>query len=473
MSLMNTNTEEIRSRLKLFMGGSGGVDNWLAGISSDAIVSRIASLDTAPLSCSQMNQLLALSHQAELSEGAFRYYWLSKPQHSYDVTALPHYHPSYAEVDRILSLDQLVWGLYRLYFDSLLYYGTIRNGYRTIRSLTFEELEQFFNFQRFPGNSMVHRGPALPLEPINQDDRYLIAEQACKSFEPSEGDEDMLLVLKGAWQEHLSKGGGKITAKALLNGAYVLSEFPERQGQFLFAADELLESEIGSEEELIKRYELIRYTFGRAREAALRNTELYLSMANDLDVYVATSMRTREQFRYMARFCDSVFSHAAVQHLNLRYFDPTLSAARGHEDKGLIECLMVKCAKVLIYTAGERDSYGKDAEAAMALSLGKPVIFYCDAESKRKFFSEVHPLSRLIDFKTGVAVGAMATSSVNDVAVLLGRICENKMEYDLEQPRLGYLRLKERLTGSTVRLQTADELLRETFWNCYNRPPLR
>jgi Domain of unknown function DUF29 len=31
----------------------------------------------------------------------------------------------------------------------------------------------------------------------------------------------------------------------------------------------------------------------------------------------------------------------------------------------------------LVYCAGQRESYGKDAEAAMALSLGKPVIFYC------------------------------------------------------------------------------------------------
>lgn len=364
-------------------------------------------------------------------------------------------------------------GLYRLYHDSLLYYGTIRNGYRIIRSAKYEELEAFFNNQRFPGDSMAHRGATLPLETINQDDRYLIAEQACKSFDPPEGDQGLLLVLKGAWQEHVERGGGKVTAKALLKGAYVLSGFAERQGQFLFAADELLESEVTTELELIERYESVHSTFARARSAALRNTELYLSMANDLDVYVATSMRAREQFRNMARSCETVFSHSTIQHLKLRYFDPTLSAARGHEDKGLIECLMVKCAKVLIYTAGDRDSYGKDAEAAMALSLGKPVVFYCDEESKRNFFREVHPLSRLIDFKTGVAVGAMATSSVDDVAVLLGRIFENKMEYQLEQPRPGYLRLKEKLTGSTVRLQTDDKLLRETFWNCYNRPPSR
>jgi hypothetical protein len=199
---------------------------------------------------------------------------------------------------------------------------------------------------------MLHRGPALPLEPIAQDDRYLIAEQACKSLDaPGGGASELLLVLKGAWADHLRKGG-KVTAKELLQSAYVLDGFRERQGQFLFAADELLESEIRSEDELIERYNEIAHSFMRARKAALRNTELYLSMANDLDVYVATSMRTRQQFRTMAQTCEAIFSHSAVRHLHLRYFDPTMSAAQGHEDKGIIECLMVKCAKVLIYTAG-------------------------------------------------------------------------------------------------------------------------
>ena len=63
----------------------------------------------------------------------------------------------------------------------------------------------------------------------------------------------------------------------------------------------------------------------------------------------------------------------------------------------------------------------------------------------------------------------MATSSVDEVAILLSRIFENDMDYELEQTKRGYFRLKERLTGSTVRLQTNDALLRETFSNCYNR----
>ena len=99
--------------------------------------------------------------------------------------------------------------------------------------------------------------------------------------------------------------------------------------------------------------------FFHARELALHNTQHYLSMLSDLDVYVATSMRTRQNFRDMAETCDRIFADAQLTSLNLRYFDPTLSAAGGHEDKGLIECLMVKCAKMLVYCAGEKESYGK------------------------------------------------------------------------------------------------------------------
>ena len=179
-------------------------------------------------------------------------------------------------------------------------------------------------------------------------------------------------------------------------------------------------------------------------------------------------MRTRDDFRGMADFCKTVFSDNKLKALNLRYFDPTLGAAQHHEDKGLIECLMVKCAKVLLLNAGSRDSYGKDAEAAMALSLGKPVIIYSNEEIRSNFFRDVHPLSRLINFETGVAIGAMIATSTDQVIELILRILTNTLEYELVQPRPEYLVLKETCTQSVVRLQTSDVLLRETFWNHYH-----
>ncbi len=246
------------------------------------------------------------------------------------------------------------------------------------------------------------------------------------------------------------------------------SQYAERQGEFVFSADDVLDESITSEADIESKFDAASKKFFSARESALKNTRMYLSMVGDLDVYVATSMRTRENFREMADVCDGIFSENSLNDLQLRYFDPTLSAAEGHEDKGLIECLMVKCSKVLVYCAGERESYGKDAEAAMALSLGKPVIFYCNSEQKTRFYREVHPLSRLIEFDTGVAVGAIVTDDLNQISELLHRIFENKMEYELEQPKPGYMRLKEKMTDSVVRLQTNDSLLTETFWNFYH-----
>jgi hypothetical protein len=131
---------------------------------------------------------------------------------------------------------------------------------------------------------------------------------------------------------------------------------------------------------------------------------------------------------------------------------------------------MVKCAKVLVYCGGEKESYGKDAEAAMALSLGKPVIFFCDHGKKTNFYRDVHPLARLIDFRSGVAVGAIVSDDVDQVSELLNRTFHNQMEYRIErhQTRPAFLKLVEHLTGSVVRLQTDDELIAKTFWNNYH-----
>ena len=132
---------------------------------------------------------------------------------------------------------------------------------------------------------------------------------------------------------------------------------------------------------------------------------------------------------------------------------------------------MVKCAKLLIYMAGQKESYGKDAEAAMALSMGKPVIFLCDPNSRAAFYRDMHPLSRLIDFKTGVAVGAIVTDNASDVPIMIDRIFSNSMHYRLERKRQGYFLLKEHHTNSVVRMQTDDKLLAETFWNYYHSNP--
>ncbi len=286
-----TSQPDTRQQLALFAGGTGGIDSWLIGDHANTVIARLDQLPNEPISRSQFNQLLALSHRADVSEGFFKYYWLSEPTHPYDVTRVPQYHPTYKAVHQILSLEQLYWGLYRIYVDCLLFFGSIRDGFRALRALTPGQLQDFFERERYDADAMLHRGPALPLESIAQDDRYLIAEQACKSMDaPAGGTSELLMLLKGAWEAHLRRGGGQATAKELLQSAHILNGFKQQQGLLDFAADALLDSEVRTEEELIERYQEIEHSFLRARKAALRNTELYLSMANDLDVYVATSM---------------------------------------------------------------------------------------------------------------------------------------------------------------------------------------
>lgn len=461
--------QEILKKFELFSGGTGGIDSWLGQNTSDEVFNRLANINNEPLSKEQMNQLLIISHEAGVSDGFFKYYWLMSPIHHYDVNSIADYQPEWIGNSQIQSLEHLRWGLYRLYIDSLMFFGNIRSGYRYLRVMTEDDIQAYFQSKMVDTTNMIKRGPALPLVNIPKDDRYLISEMACKSYgSGSESTSELKKALIDAWKDHKMHGGGRVSIRDLLDGTYIEKEYADIHQQLLFSADEILEDVIRTDEDIETKYTHVAESFSKARNAALQNTRYYLSMVNDLDVYVATSMRTRRDFRNMADTCEKIFTDDRLKKLNLRYFDPTLSAADGHEDKGLIECLMVKTAKVLVYSAGQKESYGKDAEAAMALSLGKPVIFLCDEEQRIHFYRDIHPLSRLIHFDTGVAVGAMVTDSIDEVIELLHRIFKNKMEYELDQPKPGYLRLKERLTKSVVRLQTNNPLLRETFWNYYH-----
>ena len=294
---------------------------------------------------------------------------------------------------------------------------------------------------------------------------------ACKTYEvaasPEETEHVQLAI--DAFRE-LRSQGKSITPSSLKAKT---KELADRQGQLnLF---ELMYEEatgsIESEAEVVTLYSGQWQAFQKARTAALENTRIYLSICYDLDVYVATSMRSRQDFREMADTCERIFNAPELRDYNLRHFDPTLSAANYHEDKGIIECLMVKTAKVLLYFSQHKESLGKVSEYAMALSFGKPVIVLCPDDPPGlelyRFYQDAHPLMRLVEFQSGVVNGAMITHKVEDTINLLNRIFGNKMKYDLDRKEgtEAYYLLKERLTGSTVRVITDDKLLTETFWN--------
>jgi len=460
---------DILARFGTLTTANGGIESLLVP-HDDNVSKHFLNLGSGTsLSKVQLNQLLGLRRERAMSDDFFDYYWLKEPSLPYKLSTIPGYENTYVGHDKIISVDHLLYGLNRIFIDGLLHRGNVRAFYREHSNKTLLELESSLSAMVLDTRAIKRRGPILPLQDISKDDRYLISEMACKSHDTSSGTSSLREGLIAAWKVHEAAGGKQVMVKDLLANSLSKTKFMSQQGLLTFSADDILNEAVNSTSDLEAKCSAIEVKFLRAREAALKNTELYLSLVSDLDVYVATSMRVRSDFRAMAERCDRIFSDGELQDLHLRYFDPTMSAADGHQDKGLIECLMVKCAKVLVYCAGEKESYGKDAEAAMALSLGKPVIFLCDESVKESFYKDVHPLSRLIDFQTGVAVGAIVTSRERDVPVLLDRIFENEMEYEVTQPedRKGYLQLKEKLTDSVVRIQTNNQLLSESFWNYY------
>jgi hypothetical protein len=435
-------------------------------------VERLGRLAKDPLSHTHLNQLLHINHEAGHSYGLFRYYFLEAPVgHPYPIGVLLDGVPTHSP-DSIDSINQLCLGLHRFFVDAMLFWGNFRTAYRSLRNSSYEELVSFFASKRTDTLLLQRRGSIMPFEGIPADDRYLIAELACKAYTPRKGSTESLLESE-LLKAYKLCGQTKVPVKTLISMAEQANETDlQAQMSFKFSSEEFLEAVIESDDQLRSRIQEVAQRFSRARERALQNTENYLSIVNELDVYVATSMRNRDDFRDMSKNCQSIFQKEKLSSFKLRYFDPTNSAADSHEDKGLIECLMVKCAKVLIYFAGEKESFGKDVEAAMALSLGKPVIIYCpptpEGEKRMRFFRDIHPLSRLIDVESGVPVGAMITNQLDKVVELLYRIFANEMEYDIDHDGDGYFRLVERLTRSVIRLQTNSKILRESFWNYYH-----
>lgn len=460
---------DIVKEFALFRGNGAGIESWISESTPLPVIERLNNVDKQSISLGQLNQLLILGHEAGVSDGFFKYYWRSGSAlnrvHPYNVTRLPDYNPTYEDLDFISSLPHLKWGLYRFYVDALLYFGNIRQAYRAIRQKTYDELSSFFNAKRFDTQRLMSRGAPLAMQTIAKDDRYLIAEMACKTYDAT-SIQSLENALREEFKRRVADGVKRVTFRELISQQKTKAN--PRQVEMEFSMNEVLDESVSSEMEITAKIRPLLERFVSARNKALANTNYYISMIDDLDVYVATSMRNRDDFRKMADFCEDIFSSNKLKDFSLRYFDPTLSAASGHEDKGLIECLMVKCAKLLVYVAGERESYGKDAEAAMALSQGKPVIFFCDAETRSNFYREVHPLSRLINFTNGVPVGAIVTDKIDDVAEIIKRVLTNEMAFELQQGKPGHFQLREKLTKSIVRLQTADLLLREAFWNYYN-----
>ncbi len=175
--------DKIIKEFEIFSGGSDGIDNWINSETHSKILERLSNISKNPLSLNQFNELLGLSGDKVISQGFFEYYWQKATEHPYDVKKIEKFKPEYLNKEKIISLDHLWWGFYRIFVDGLLFSGNIAKFYKNFCIKDFEYLKSYFDAKCYKTDEIKNRGPALGLIDIVKDNRYLISEMACKTYD--------------------------------------------------------------------------------------------------------------------------------------------------------------------------------------------------------------------------------------------------------------------------------------------------
>jgi hypothetical protein len=204
------------------------------------------------------------------------------------------------------------------------------------------------------------------------------------------------------------------------------------------------------------------------------NAHEYL-VIDDLDVYVATSMREFEEYKSFKELLTDVFKHPDLAKLNLRYFDPTIIYCENRIAQGLLEALMLKRAKLTLYVAGKTDTFGKDSECAATLVQGKPVVVYVEEtnddkkgkmDRRARLFKDIHPLGLQVCHQTGVANGVIVVRNSQDCRHIIRGLLLHTLEVKLDKIGVGFV-LKEEKTQSILRVVVDDAFWVRSFRNFY------
>lgn len=259
------NKSEILSEFELFRGNGGGIEAWFTEDIPDTVVDVLAHCEERPISSEVLNQLLILSHEAGMSRGFFNFYFQYDPHSDgrswYDPKKLPEFEPRFLTSTELVSLKHLKWGLRRFYTDALLSFGNIRQAYRTLRNAKeTHDVLAYTSRCAFNTKEMVSRGSGLPLEPIARDDRYLIAEIACKTYDPANSDLPSLTdFMKDRFRQQISAGRRVMTVRELVSS--VPQQDTYTSDQLSFSLDEVLDQRVHSEDEIVNAIEPIRKKF--------------------------------------------------------------------------------------------------------------------------------------------------------------------------------------------------------------------
>ncbi|MCK4904659.1 hypothetical protein KAS42_00220, partial [bacterium] len=241
------NKDEIVKYFELFSNPDGdGLERFLSSNGEKEVFLRLANINKESLSKVELDQLLIISGLTGMSYGYFKYYWLmASNKHSYPVDKLEDYDEGFLNKEKVISLQHLRWGLRRIYTDSLLYYGHITNGFNRLNIKTEEQLINFFEGKRFPTEKIKMRGRPLDFKIIPQEDRYLISEMACKTYEaPADSEQNLKQFLIDNYIEAKKQGRNRVTVRDLFSKDFVAEskkKYENHLSQLEFSAEDILD----------------------------------------------------------------------------------------------------------------------------------------------------------------------------------------------------------------------------------------
>lgn len=159
----------------------------------------------------------------------------------------------------------------------------------------------------------------------------------------------------------------------------------EISGKDTFYLGHLIQDELSKAYQAHPNDEKIKEEFDYSQKIVELGKQNYFSyLASDhLDVYIATSMRKKEEYFMVNKWVSEIFNQPCLERLKLRWFDPTQAFCDKRIDKGLFEALMLKNAKCTVYFVQESDTLGKDSELASTLAQGKTVIAFVPFVDKK------------------------------------------------------------------------------------------
>ena len=100
--------------------------------------------------------------------------------------------------------------------------------------------------------------------------------------------------------------------------------------------------------------------------------------------------------------------------------------------------------------------------------IGALVATSINFERRAKVFREVHPLALQVILSTGVLNGILVARTVEQCAGVLEGVVKNKLDLESKKDEDNY-RVIEKLTGSTIRVISRNELLRNSFAAHYRK----